>query len=340
MPQVYLLHGLNSVDLDERVHRLQQEIDLSGMGGSTLDLAVASLDQVSNACHAAPFFGGSRVVLLKNAGAAAKRGSGGIDIQDLIEVLKASPDSTTILLRFDETVASNSVVMKAAKQQGWRVEAYPVMRGEDLARWVAERARIAGSGISRSAAVMLLSRLYPTSWRQESRFETSSLDARLIVTEVEKLAIAAGDADVDDALVEELVADRSGYTAFRLNDLIYNGQADHALVELEQVLASGDEPERVIAQFGSESAGLSAARALPEFDLASVSKASGISEGRLKALRGKPASRNETGLRNAAEQLRNAEWTVKTGRAPRGDAIIVATAAEVAEGFRRSRGNR
>lgn len=340
MPQVYLLHGLNSVDLDERVHKLQQEIDPAGMGGSTLDLAVASLDQVSNTCHAAPFFGGSRAVLLKNAGSVGKRGSGGIEMKDLLNVLTASPDSTTILLRFDETVASNSVVMKAAKQQGWCVEAFPLLRGEDLAHWVAERARLAGSGISRSAAALLLSRLYPTSWRKESRFETSPLDARLIVTEVEKLAIAAGDVDIDDALVEELVADRSGYTAFRLNDLIYNGQTDHALVELEQVLASGDEPEQVIAQFASESAGLSAARALPEFDLLSVSKASGISEGRLKVLRGKPASRNETGLRNAAEQLRNAEWTVKTGRASRGDAIIVATAAEVAEGFRRSRGSR
>lgn len=340
MPEVYLLHGLNSVELDERVRKLQQDIDPAGMGGSALDLAASSLDQVKNACHAAPFFGGRRAVLLKNAGVAGKRNSGGIEMKDLIEVITGSPGSTSILLRFDETVATNAVVMKAAKQHKWRVESFPMPRGEDLARWVAERARIAGAGISRNAAVLLLSRLYPTSWRQESRFETTSLDARLIVTEVEKLAIAAGGGDIDEALVEELVADRSGYTAFRLNDLIYNGQTDHALVELEQVLASGDEPERVIAQFAGESAGLAAARALPEFDLASVAKASGISEGRLKMLRQKPASRNETGLRNAAEKLRQAEWTVKTGRAPRGEAVIVATAAEVAEGFRRSRGNR
>ena len=341
MPQVYLLHGQNSVSLDDRVRQLLSGLDTTGVGTTTIDLNSATLDEVANACHAAPFFGTGRAVLLRGvsagAGKTSRRGATSIEWKELLPVLEQSPDTTSILLRADENMPSNSVIVKAMQKNAWTVEHFPMPRGEELARWVAERGQQAGVSISRNAAMLLLTRLYPTSWRQESRFDNTVLDARLLATEVEKLACAAVDATVDEALVAEMVADRSGYTAFKLNDLIFAGQSEQALAELEEVLSSGDEPERVIAQFASEAAGLAAARCLPELDQASVSKASGISEGRLRMLRQKPASRNERGLETASERLRQAEWLVKTGRAPRGESVIVATAAEISEAFRRAR---
>lgn len=342
MPQVYLLHGQNSVNLDERLRALLASLDTTGVGTTTIDLTSSSLDNVANSCHAAPFFGGGRVVVLRgvsaSSGKGSKRGGTTIEWKELLPVIEQSPPTTSILLRADDNLPSNSVIVKAMKKNGWTVEHYPMLRGEELARWVAERGQKSGVSIGRDAAMLLLSRLYPTSWRQESRFDNTVLDARLIATEIEKLACATVDGSIDEALVREMVADRSGYTAFKLNDLIFAGQSEQALAELEEVLSSGDEPERVIAQFASESAGLAAARCLPELDQASVSKASGISEGRLRMLRQKPASRNDRGLETTSERLRHAEWLVKTGRAPRGESVIVATAAEVSEAFRRSRG--
>lgn len=342
MPQVFLLHGQNSVRLDDRVRELLQTLDKTGVGTTVLDAATTPLDVIANACHAAPFFGSGRVVVLRNisatGGKRASKSIAGPEWKVILDVLERSPETTAILLRADENLASNSVIVKAVKANGWQIEHFPMQRGEDLARWVAERGEQAGVTFSRDAAVLLLSRLYPTSWRQESRFDSTVLDARLIATEIDKLACASADGIVSEALVAEMVADRSGYTAFRLNDLVYSGQSDLALAELEQVLSSGDEPERIIAQFASEAAGLHAARSMPEHDPATVSKVSGISEGRLKMLRQKPASRSDTGLEQASERLRRAEWLVKTGRAPRGESVIVATAAELSEAFRRSRG--
>lgn len=344
LPDVHLLYGTNSVDLDERVSVLLAGFDPQGMGASRLDLASASIDEVTNACHAAPFFGGARAVLLTNptatTGRGPRRGSTTIEWDALLDVVKQSPHTTHVVIRANEVLPSSSVIVRAASQLKWNIERFPLPRGDDLTYWVAERGRRLGVEFGRAAAVRLLTRLYPTSWRQESRFESVPLDARLIASEIEKLSIAALDGEVTEALVDELVADRSGYTAFRLNDLIYSGETERGLAELEQVMSSGDEPERILAQFASEAAGLSAARALPEFDIASVSKASGISDGRLKMLRQKPASRNEAGLAQAIEKLREAEWTVKTGRAPRGNSVIVGTAAEVSEGFRRTRSDR
>lgn len=342
MAQVFLLHGQNSVSLDDRQHQLLSELDSTGVGTAQVDLASATLDVVANACLAAPFFGAGRAVLLRNLAATFgrknARQSASIEWKDIQELLERSPDSTSIVLRADENLPANSVVIKAAKSNSWKVDHFPMQRGEELARWVAERGSRSGITFSRDAAMLLLSRLYPTSWRQESRFDNTVLDARLIATEIEKLACATDDGAISEALVAEMVEDRSGSTAFRLNDLVYSGQPDLALVELEQVLSSGDEPERILAQFASESAGFAAARTMPEFDPASVSRASGVSEGRLKMLRQKPASRSEDGLHAASERLRRAEWLVKTGRAPRGESVIVATAAELSEAFRRHRG--
>jgi len=342
LPQVFLLHGQNSISLDERVVALKQELDPSGMGATTLDVSANPLDVVRSACHSAPFFGAGRLVVLTNVNLTTRKrtGRGGAPFEwsELLEVLETTPATTTVILRADENLPATSVIVKAAKKNKWTIESFPVPRGEELAQWVAERGHAAGVSISRAAAVQLLSRLYPTSWRQETRFDTTVLDTRLIATEVEKLACAAVDGVVSEETVRELVPDRGGYTAFKLNDLIYAGQSGPALQELEQVLASGDEPERVLAQMASEATGLEAARHVAEFDATTVSKASGVSEGRLRMLRQKPASRNPEALKGAIEQLRRAEWLVKTGRAPRSEAVIVATAAEVTEEFKRSRG--
>lgn len=339
---VSILHGQNTVNLDERVRELQRELDPSGLGSTTLDVSSSPIDEIAAACHSAPFFGGTRLVVLTNVNAASGRGGKrGADTstawKDLLTVLEAMPATTRVIVRVDENLASSSVIVKAAAAHNWDVEAYPVPRGEKLVRWVMERGTSVGVSITKPAALDLLTRLYPTSWQQESRFDATVLDTRLIATEVEKLACAAADGMVDDDVVRELVADRSGYTAFRLNDLVYTGQPGPALQELERVLSSGDEPERILAQFASEAAGLEAARNVAEFDPTTVSRASGISEGRLRMLGQKPAARDPRTLAEGIERLRRAEWLVKTGRAQRSEAVIVSTTAGLAETFRRSR---
>lgn len=339
---VLILHGQNAVNLDERIRELQGQFDPSGLGSSALDVPSSSIDEIASACHSAPFFGGTRLVVLTNANAASGRGGKrGADAsstwKDLLPVLEATPATTTVIVRVDENLASSSVIVKAAAGHNWDVEAYTVPRGEKLVRWVVERGTTSGVSVTKAAATELLTRLYPTSWQHESRFDATVLDTRLIATEIEKLSCAAVDSVVDEKVVRTLTADRSGYTAFKLNDLVYTGQSGPALQELERVLSSGDEPERILAQYASEAAGLEAARNVAEYDPGTVSRASGVSEGRLRMLGQKPASRDPKALAEGIERLRRAEWLVKTGRAQRSEAVIVSTTAGLAETFRRSR---
>lgn len=339
---VYILHGQNVVDLDDRISELKRALDPSGLGATRLDVSSSTLEDIASACHSAPFFGTGRLVILTNVSATSarggKRGSGGsIAWKELLEVIEGTPPTTTVVVRSDDTLPTSSVIVKAANSHSWTVESFPVPRGDRLIVWMTGRGADAGVTITKSGAIELLTRLYPTSWRQESRFDATIIDTRLLATEIEKLACAAEDGVVDDQLIRDLVADRSGYTAFKLNDLIYTGQPGPALQELEHVLASGDEPERILAQLASEAAGLEAARSVGDFDSASVSRVSGISDGRLRMLGQKPAAREPEKVTEGIEGLRRAEWLVKTGRSQRSDSVIVATAAGLAETFRRSR---
>lgn len=344
----YLLHGQNAVALDERVTELRAQHDATGFGTSTLDLSSVGLDAVRAAVQAAPFFGGQRVVVLDKltGGASAESAedvaeeaprsarSKGVSAAELKSVLEAVPPTTMLILRQQGTLPARSIIMKLASGSDWTVETYPVPRGRELVEWASERAQRSDAPIGRPAAEELLQRLFPSVWRQEGRFETLTIDMRLLATELEKLACAT-DGDISAALVQELVVDRSGYTPFKLADDVYEGRSEPALRELDSVLATGEPPERLLAQLARETSAQVAARQLETFDAKQVSEASEISTGQLGVIaRNKSAWRKGQALAVAAEETRRAEWLVKTGRSPRAESVIVPLVATLAETFR------
>lgn len=335
---IYLLHGPNTVDLDDRIAELRREFDPSGFGVSVVDLAEDSLETLSSAVNATPFFGGQRIVLLKGANLS----SGDRASSDrILEILSSAPPTTTIIIRQDSTIPSNSRLIKTVTSQNGTVEQYPLLRGRELLEWVIKRGQMAGVTVQQPAAQRLLERLYPTAWNPSSREMRYAppLDMRLIATEVEKLATAAPGGEVGEVLVEELVADRSGYTAFKLNDDVYEGRTERALSELEQVMASGEQPERVLAQVAREGMALNATRQAREYDQKAVAIAAEISPGQLGfMLNNKSGWRNVDALRRSAEETRRAEWLVKTGRTQRTETVIVPLVGTIAETFKSSRG--
>ena len=341
----YLLHGPNAVALDERVAELRAQHDPTGFGSSTIDLSTFGLDAVRAAVQAAPFFGGQRVVVLDKlttgAGAAGDsddesppaRGRG-VTAADLKSALDDVPSSTTVILRHLGTLQARSVLVKMAGGSSWTIETFPVPRGRELVEWVSARAEREGAPIERAAAEELLQRLFPNNWRQESRYDSGTIDTRLLATEIEKLACGA-EGKIDTPLVSALVADRSGYTAFKLADDVYEGRTEAALEELDNVLATGEPPERVLAQLARETTAQVAARQLDAYDAKLVADASEISVGQLGVIgRNKSAWRKPQALAMAAEETRRAEWLVKTGRSPRAESVIVPLVATIAETFR------
>jgi DNA polymerase III delta subunit len=346
----HLLYGQNPVALDERIAFLRNHLDPTGLSTTVIDVQSSSLPEIASACQAMPFFGGNRVVVLLHP-IASKRGASSRDGDDdgdppedtakvrwadLHDLLKAVPESTSIVMRHDGSLAATHYLTKAVKGLGWKMESFPLLRGQELLQWAGQRVAECGGSIDGQATVSLLNRLFPQAWDGDVRWASSTPDIRLLATEIDKLLTASTDGRITRELVENLVADREGYTAFRLNDAIFAGNSPGALKELSDMLDAGDHPERIMSQTAGEVAGIYAVGAVNEFGPKEVARVSGLSEGRVGTL-----SRKSGGL-PALTQCRIAESIRTAGSALRSTesnapAVVTPLVAEIAEAVRLSK---
>lgn len=350
-PVSYVLHGPNGLLVEERVAALRAELDPQGFNTSFLDLQATSVQEVAATCQAAPFFGGGRLVILRNPVSPRRAATADEDTDDapdgklawadVAEVLRRAPRENSFIIRQDGTLASNHGAHKLAKEQGWKIETYRIPRGGELLHWTDDRARAIGVTLTHDAQERLLDLLFPNVWRAESRFDTGAPDPRLITAELAKLAAAADDgALVDVPLVEALVPDRAGYVAFALNTAIFGGNTRGALVELEKVLATGEPAERLLGQLASEASlhlALSVGDGFPNDQIANVG---GMTEGRVKMARQKGPRASAPALAAVTEALRAADASVKAGRAGDIREEIVPLVADMAEALRGPSGMR
>lgn len=331
---VIVLHGRNAVDIEDRVAEIVAQNDPQTFNTSALSIESAELSEIGAAISTPGFFGSGRILVIRGVPGADK--SPKIEWDDLEPLLSGQPDTTITILVSSVKIPANRKSLKTAKTRKWSVELHDLLFGRDLEAWVARRGQQAGAEFEPQAIRELLTRLYPTSWQREDRWNPQTIDMRLIATEVEKLAAGSADGTVTRRSVEQLVMDRSGVTAFKLNDETFEGRAAAALIELDNVLANGEAPERVIGQIGYQPTVLLAAGYVQRYGVDTVAEASGISAGQLKATIGrKSAWRNRRGLDNAAESLRRSEWLVKTGRSSSSESVLAPLVAEIAEGFSR-----
>ena len=352
----YLLHGQNPVGIDERIAQLRAQLDPSKLGTTVIDIQSSTLPEIAAACQAMPFFGGSRVVVLlhpistkRSAGATTRDAEDGatadtpdgnedsakVKWADLHALLKTVPDSTELIVRHDGSLAATHYLTKAAKAMDWKLEAFPALRSRDLLQWTSQRVTERGGSIDQHATLALLNRLFPQSWNVESRYPTGTPDIQLLATEIDKLVTAAGGATISAALVEDLVADREGYTAFKLNELTFNGNAGGALVELSDVLDAGVHPEMVISQSVGEAVGFQAGRIVAEFGPKEVARVTGFTEGRVGMLQRRAGSVPPAAQQRIAESIRSAGAAMRSteSNAP---AVITPLVAEIAEAVRLS----
>jgi DNA polymerase III delta subunit len=348
----YLLHGPNALLVEERLAALRAELDPQGFNTSTIDLQSTTLQEVAAACQAPPFFGGGRVLVLRNpvnprrAPTASDDDApedvtvGKLAWTDIADALRAAPPANHIILRQDGTLASNHGAHKLAKELGWKIENFGIPRNGDLLAWVTERAASLGLDITHAAQERLLDLLYPLVWRnvKPDRYEMSTPDPRLIATELAKLASAAGDDAVDVPLVEELVEDRSGYKAFELNNVLFAGNTSRALVELEKMLDAGEPAERMLASLTSDVSLHASVQYGDNHSAKDIASAAGLtSDGRIVRLQNVGPRLDPRTLQRITEAIRHADASVKSGAAGSTQEEIVPLVAQVAETVRGAR---
>jgi DNA polymerase III delta subunit len=348
----WVIHGQNGLAAEERVARLRAEVDPHGFSTSVLDLHQSTLSDVRTAVLAAPFFGGQRLVVLRGPAALNRPKSEPDEAddpgeaerdpaadgykpewRDITPLLAGAPATTSIICWIAGTLPSNHVLARAARESNWALEAHRIPRGQELLVWVSSRTQAAGASIAPDAVETLLDLLYPTVWRVEGRWDTTTIDMQLIASEIEKLICAADQHRIDRPLVERLVVDRGGYMAFKLSDHLFAGRPESALAELDANLSAGEAAEKILAQIAGDVSIRWAARSTGDLPADDVAVALKTSAARVTTSRGKAAAVDIAALADAAEQLRQLEWAVKTGRSRDTTTTIVPLVAEVAARF-------
>lgn len=258
--------GPDAAMVRDATRRLAAERDPSGDSTTTFDGRTTTFGDVLTSAASAGFFGSGRVVIVQDLLARfGKAGSAGSkESADWGGLFAAIPPENTLILA-DASLASVPAAVKKNLPQDARVETGAPPRGEALVRWLANVAKGAGSRLDPETARLLAAKLYPQTWANQPNnpaFDRPP-DLDTLRNEVEKLALAAHPDPITRDHISALIAAGDDDRIFRFIEAASAGRLKEAIVELDRLLAAGEDPAKVFAQL-AQNAELSLALANAE----------------------------------------------------------------------------
>lgn len=235
---VYLFHGTDRFARQEAVAALRREHDADGsLANNSIEFEGArlSLAELSVAASAVPFLGATRWVRVNGLCARFSGGGRGArslgDWSDLDELLPNLPPSTALVFVEDDLRRGNP--MQRLIEPHADVRAFSPLKAEAATEWLRSAVRSRGLHLTRNAARALV--------------ERSGGDRGAMTQAIEKLSLYAGDANVDDAIVEAMIPQVRSVTIFNLIDAVAEQRISDAMQLLDAVRADGT-AEQVILQ--------------------------------------------------------------------------------------------
>ena len=227
----YLFHGVDRFARLEAVAALRREHDADGAlenNSITFDGARVAFGEFGAAISAAPFLGGVRWVRVDGLCArfgGPRRGGAQLGEWDgLGQLLMQAPDTTVLVFVEDEVRQTNPILQQIAPQAD--VREFKRFKPDEALEWLRDEVRQRGLHLTRNAARTLVDR--------------SDGDRGALSQGVDKLSLYAGDANVDESIVELLVAEQRSATIFNLVDAVAERRLADAMQALDAYRASQD----------------------------------------------------------------------------------------------------
>ncbi len=252
--------GLDGATSRCNAYRLAGEHDPSGQSTSRLDGRTASISEIIGQVAAAGFFGPGRVVIVTDLLSRAKRGgkkmepdAGDEGAVDIGPIVVATREENLLILLETATATLPAAISKALPSTASITMSDPP-RGQDLVRWIQNRAEAEGGTIDAPVARQLAARLYPQSWSSipnNPRYDRPP-DMELLGNEIAKLVSAAWPGAVTVATIEEMAINGDTDQIFKFGDAAGQGNLRSALPELARLLDAGDEPARLSSQLAQQ----------------------------------------------------------------------------------------
>ena len=314
-----LLHGPEPILLDDVLalvsRALFPDASSAAFGREVLDARDTSADVIARSAATLPFLGGRRLVAVRHVEALAARGA-----EALTQYLASPSASTCLLLLAGESLRAD----RERRTDHWLLKAVPPgavidvspRKGRDLERWVQQRAAAEGLQLTDEAARLL------------RQFMGDDMTA--VLGEARKAALAGGPENhrVGEEEVAAVVGRRRLSGVFDLTRAIEAGQRDTALRVLDDLLASGEEPMRLLALLVTH---VRQTWAMKE----SIQRGQGTEQiartlrrppGVVEALRTRVAGVSTEELARRLERCWRVEWRLKSGGVPRAElAALVAS---------------
>lgn len=228
---VHLFHGVDRFAKLEAVTALRLAHDADGAlanNSSSFDGARVSFGELGAAISASPFLGGVRWVRvdgLCGRFAAPRRGGARLGEWDgLGQLLTQAPDTTVLVFVEDELRQTNPILQQIAPQAD--VREFKRFSTDEALEWLRGEVRQRGLQLTRNAARTLVDR--------------SDGDRGTLAQAVEKLSLYAGEASVDESIVELMSPDQRSVTIFNLVDAVAERRLVDAMQALDTFRASQD----------------------------------------------------------------------------------------------------
>lgn len=221
--------------------------DPDGQSTSTLDGKTVPFKDVLMQVASVGFFGTGRVVIVQDL--VARFGKQGGEKGDWAQLFASVPAENTLILADPSLAAVPAAVRKALPKDAAVTSGAPP-RGPELIRWLVATSRAEGASLSDADARFLAQRLYPQTWGAPPRNPAYDRppDMELLRNELAKLAVAANGGQITRQQIETLVAIGDDDQIFRFIEHAAAGHAGEAIVELDRLLAAGEDPARLLAQ--------------------------------------------------------------------------------------------
>jgi DNA polymerase-3 subunit delta len=327
---IQLLHGTNSLGIQERAWLLRDQHDPTGVNTTTIEQAANRLGDLRAACCAVGFFGTTRVVIARDLitpRAAGRRrrstkNAPGSPLDQAVSLLNDVPPTTLLIVIEVSVGPSEELTLKAITQEV-RIERLDVPRGRELVNWTMNRARFHDAEFEHGAAERLLEALFPGSWAARPRGDDVPPDLNRLDTEIAKLAVSAGTGGhISAGQIAELIPGAEALNIWGLTNAIAAGNPASAVQEIERELASGTPAEMIIGQLVGQFETFAAllVQGGPP-DIRAVAAETGLSEARLQQAVRSIRSFTPERVCRALSALRDTDFAAKQGQVDAQDAL-------------------
>ena len=242
---IVLLFGEDRFARTEALHELREPYDADGSltaNSLTLEGQALSPAALRAAVLTVPFLADHRLVRVEGLAGrfnyGQRRGQRrGVGEWDGLDEILAEVPPTTILVFMEEALDARNPIRRVIEEHAEARE-FKRLRQRDAAPWLRQRARAAGVHLTPAAERLLAERV--------------SGDRGAIAGAVEKLHLYAGDAAIDEQVVELLVPAVREATIFQLVDAVAEQRLSGAMRALDVLRAGGLEERRVIAMLARQ----------------------------------------------------------------------------------------